>query len=342
MKRLLLIAPLAVTAASIALALTGAAAGFRPFNWVEAKLKSAPAGRCCAGIAFDPSMRATLFFGGFGNPQVYNDTWIWQKGWHQLSPPNAPSPRSGQAMVWDGAAGNILLFGGTESGGTFVNETWTWDGTTWTQQFPPVPPSPRRFDTTTGMAYDAATGTVVLFGGLVANGVVIGDTWIWDGKAKTWTQQFPGNSPSPRRTMLVYDESAHNVVLFGGDNATGLGNTDTYYNDTWVWDGANWTQQFPAPAPSPRAMSALAYDRSRGVIVLFSGQADGPLTDTWVWGSKTWTEIHPKSAPVSRWATNFAYDPYAAGLLLFGGFGTQTLTDTWLLAPARPADGFTH
>jgi len=68
-------------------------------------------------------------------------------------------------MAWDGAARNIVLFGGIDSAGTFLNDAWTWDGTTWTQQFPPVSPPPRRFDTT-GMPYDVATGTVVLFGGL--------------------------------------------------------------------------------------------------------------------------------------------------------------------------------
>jgi len=29
------------------------------------------------------------------------------------------------------------------------------------------------------MAYDAATGTVVLFGGAADRGVIVGDTWAW-------------------------------------------------------------------------------------------------------------------------------------------------------------------
>ena len=39
------------------------------------------------------------------------------------------------------------------------------------------------------MAYDAATGTVVLFGGRASDGLVFNDTWVWDGA--TWTKQFP-------------------------------------------------------------------------------------------------------------------------------------------------------
>jgi hypothetical protein len=40
-------------------------------------------------------------------------------------------------MAWDGAAGNVVLFGGIGDG-AFFKDTWTWDGTSWTQQFPPV------------------------------------------------------------------------------------------------------------------------------------------------------------------------------------------------------------
>ncbi len=45
------------------------------------------------------------------------------------------------------------------------------------------------------MTYDAATGTVLLFGGRV-NGTVLSDTWSWDGT--TWTQLTPATSPAAR------------------------------------------------------------------------------------------------------------------------------------------------
>jgi len=65
--------------------------------------------------------------------------------------------------------------------GTCFNDTWIWDGTTWTQQFPPVSPPGR---TSYAMVYDAATKTVVLFGGTNSAGA-LGGTWTWDGVAKT-------------------------------------------------------------------------------------------------------------------------------------------------------------
>ena len=55
-------------------------------------------------------------------------------------------------------------------------DTWSWDGTTWTQQAPAASP-PARF--LSPMAYDAATGTMVLFGGLTQSSNALHDTWTW-------------------------------------------------------------------------------------------------------------------------------------------------------------------
>ena len=67
---------------------------------------------------------------------------------------------------------------------------------TWTKQAPAASP-PGRFEAS--MAYDAATGTVVLFGGY-GPGVErrLGGTWTWDGS--TWTKQSPAASPPARST----------------------------------------------------------------------------------------------------------------------------------------------
>jgi hypothetical protein len=172
-------------------------------TWTKPSLSTRPSGRCCSAMAFDWKMQETLLFGGFTPNVMYNDTWVWRNGWSQLNPVSAPSPRQGPWMVWDTAAGNIVLFGGTDSAGNYLNDTWIWDGANWIQQFPPVSPPGRRFDTQ-GMTYDAAIQRVMLFGGLDSTGY-LGDTWTWDGIAKTWTQNFPATSPSPRRTMLAYD-----------------------------------------------------------------------------------------------------------------------------------------
>jgi hypothetical protein len=80
--------------------------------------------------------------------------------------------------------------------------TWTWDGSNWTQQTPATSPPPRE---AAAMAYDPATGNIVMFGGQVRNGVS-GDTWTWDGS--NWTRQTPTTSPSARSgAAMAYDNA---------------------------------------------------------------------------------------------------------------------------------------
>ena len=64
----------------------------------------------------------------------------------------------------------VVLFGGSlahigKSGATNSDETWTWDGVTWTQQFPPVSPPGRGWNAPNGMVFDSQIRKVVLFGG---------------------------------------------------------------------------------------------------------------------------------------------------------------------------------
>jgi len=82
-------------------------------------------------------------------------------GWVQLSPANFPAPRSYLAMTYDPASGKVIAFGGF--GGTgYLNDTWTFDGTTWTQIAAQSAPPARA---AAQMAYDSVSQKVVLFGG---------------------------------------------------------------------------------------------------------------------------------------------------------------------------------
>jgi serine/threonine protein kinase len=304
-----------------------------------------PSIRCCMAMASAapgyPSQRSglpgTLLFGGFDGSNSHGDTWTLQEGgWFQLSPVNSPSPRGGAGMAYDAATGTFVLFGGSfggQAGGastdrTHFNDTWVWDGKTWTQAAPPVSPEARRFDTQ-GMAYDPRSATIVLFGGIGVRDTVLGDTWTWNGKTRNWTKRSVAG-PSPRRASIAYDGAAGTVVLFGGDNATDA------FGDTWEWTGSNWLQRFPATSPTPRAMPSMAYDASIHQVVLFGGvnyrEGGCPHNDVWTWNGVTWTQRSPANVPSGRWAAGMVYDPVVQGEVVFGGFGCgNTLGDTRLL-----------
>ena len=140
----------------------------------------------------------------------------------------------------------MVLFGGRGDTAE-LNDTWTWDGTTWTEQHPSTVPPVRD---TAGVAYDAQRGKVVMFSGYQGcYHCDPDDTWTWDGV--TWTQEFPTRSPSGRDAMgMVYDALRGKVVLFGGDFFP------TVYNDTWTWDGSNWQLESPPASPWPMTKCA--------------------------------------------------------------------------------------
>ena len=182
---------------------------------------------------------------------------------------------------------------------------------------------PTRYEA--AMAYDAATGQVVLFGGVDSNSNTLGDTWTWNGS--TWTLQRPSSSPPARAAAtMAYDAATGQVVLFGGFGGTGR------RNDTWTWNGSTWTQQSPSSSPLARAYVAMAYDAASGQVVLFGGTGNsGDLSDTWTWNGSTWTLQSPSSSPPARTYAAMAYDAASGQVVLFGGTDSNstTLGDTW-------------
>lgn len=242
--------------------------------------------------------------------------------WTEVFPQTNPPPRNDHFLVYDAARGQVVLFGGAEHPDS--NDTWVWNGTDWTQKSPQTSPSARD---SYGIAFDSAHNQVVMFGGANGNGPSLNDTWTWDGA--NWTMQSPQTSPPARtRHAMAYDAMHGQVVMFGGLDATNLNNL----NDTWVWDGSNWTRKSPQNSPTPRKGHRMVYDSARGQIVLFGGRAPGAnLADTWVWDGSNWTEKLPQTLPPARSFFGLAEDSARAEVVMFAGNGASgNLDDTWI------------
>jgi hypothetical protein len=310
-------------------------------EWIEPSLIGLPGARTSAAMVYDPAIGATLLYGGDTYDTLFGDTWAFSKakGWTRLTPVSSPPPLSGAALAYDAKTGTVVLFGGSLNhigqSGSNSDETWTWDGVTWTQQFPRVSPSARGWNAGNGMVFDAVAGKVVLFGGYTDNFEMFGDTWEWDGPSKTWAQKYPVHNPSPRSATLAYDEDANQIVLFGGFSAGYF-----YYGDTWTYNGVDWVQHEPATIPPARADNALAFDPILKRVVMFGGLA-GPcedcgeqrLNDIWVWGGVNWTQVHTPLTPAPSSGASFTYDATTRSMLLFGGWVTdfQFTSSTWFL-----------
>ncbi len=183
------------------------------------------------------------------------------------------------------------------------------------------------------MAYDAKLGKVVMFGGGNLEFVSLNDTWLWDGTAKTWTQQFPVHSPSARETTLAYDANTNQIVFFGGATS------GVVYNDTWTYDGVDWTEQHPATVPPARADNGLAFNPVLKSVVIYGGLAgscedcgERRLNDTWLWNGINWVQVLPSASPQPSSGTSFTFDTDIDAMVLFGGWissGSFT-NSTWL------------
>jgi hypothetical protein len=176
----------------------------------------------------------------------------------QQNPATAPPPRYRPSMAYHSATGTIVLFGGFDSSFNLLNDTWIWNGLTWTEQHSASAPSARY---SAALADDPENGMVVLFGGSDGSASIegdLGDTWTWDGTM--WTRRMVTIAPVPSFSgNMAYDAARQTVLLFGGASlAKGA------LRDTWFWEGS----------AVPQALS-VASRKTHGVAGIF--EIDLPL-----------------------------------------------------------------
>jgi hypothetical protein len=263
-------------------------------RWSKDLSTPKPPPRMEAAMAYDGSTNQLLLFGGVdvdGTP--YADTWSWDGAtWHELYPATSPPPRRDAAIAYDDELHALIMFGGWNpvvGGAAKLNDTWTWNGSTWTRLNPATVP-PKRGSAV--MAFHAETRRLVMFGGDIGDHT--NETWTFDGQ--DWKLvSASGPAPGPRTaTNLARDDATGTLILFGGEAPT-TGTLFGPHDDTWTWDGTRWTERRPACAPPSRGTYTfaghMAYDSGRKVVVLsggFNGETPLMLGDTWTWDGTTW------------------------------------------------------
>src|SRR5690606_29293556 len=159
------------------------------------------------------------------------------QSWQLVPSPSSPAVRSGHRMCFDSARSNVLLFGGYDWGSnTNFDDTWTFDGASWSSVATPVKPPSRQQH---GLCFDRARGVAVLFGGYRggcgSSYQYRGDAWEFDGAG--WQQvALAGASPSARQAPMAYDTARQVSVLFGGTSDS----APYVLADTWEYDGVAW------------------------------------------------------------------------------------------------------
>lgn len=303
-------------------------------------------------LAYDSVRNVLVLFGG-KNASGNHSSRTWTRNgvlWTESLGTGTPPPqRANHSMAFDAARGQMVMFGGDLQTGNptvYYRDTWTWDGTNWSQRSTST--LPRR--TRAAMAYDALRQQVVMFGGQDETGTNLTDTLLWNGTA--WTQATPVTPPplGRRHLSLVQDSGNGRILLFGGTTDEQQGGTYTNYNDTWEWNGTGWTMRNNglASSPSERFRVAMAFDGQR--ITLHGGRT-GPLSyvdDTWQWDwpTSTWSLVPTLQQPSPRAGAAMAFDASSQQLILFGGYRLLSQTtaeaydDTWEFGSNTTAAAF--
>jgi len=317
-------------------------------NWTQIRPVLYPPGRFSAGMVFDPSTGNVLMFGGLSEPQraapILSDFWEFSSGdWVNLTLIPSPPPTSSMSFTYDGKDGYVLLFGGQNQSGGYVNDTWRFVGGVWLLLTPPTSPSAR---SGASMVYDGDAGYVLLFGGTDGS-QRYNDTWAYFKGDWFEVNTSLGPSPPPRSGAgMAFDSATNQVILFGGNGSSGdLADTWSFQNTSFP--NGTWTPLSPTVSPSPREGPAMTYYPPQKTVVLFGGDGStGLLQDTWAYSAGNWTELSPQFLPSPRMDAAFTYDANDDYGLMFGGVGSSgPLNDTWsylngvwaILTPWSPA-----
>jgi hypothetical protein len=140
----------------------------------------------------------------------------------------------------------------------------------------------------------------------------------WDaGGVKDATPDVPAAEDAPESSVAV----GPGVLLFAGYGEAPL-------DDTWSWDGAQWTQ-VASTGPSVRSDQSMIGDGA-GSVVLFGGMGLGPyLEDTWVWnGTAGWKQLQAQGPSAREGAAAALLN---GKVILYGGSSASNgfLADTW-------------
>ena len=295
-------------------------------RWIPVYTQQSPDARSSHAMAYNPIRREVVLFGGSnlhdtdprGDATYFGDTWVYRnRDWVRIESGSAPSARGGSALVYDPSRNRMILFGG-QTADTLI-DTWEFDGTSWTQLDTNGPKllSPL-------LVRDDARGDTLLLGyNAEAKEAQMyrlsGSTW-----SRITTAKIP---PCVQFGALVYQQHNERVLFVGGQCA----NT-AIEDETWEWDGSDWTEIKPPVSQGSLAAHALAYDAQRQETILFGGQSFGAASATQRYRDGRWTFALGSFSPGPRSLAVFEHDPIRGVFWLYGGVSDDgPYTDFWKL-----------
>ena len=204
--------------------------GWDSVGWARAQVAVPPPGKEMALLSWDPPRHQLVAL----IPETYETSSTWTFDgvtWTRAATAINPPARRLAGMAYDNNTSSVVLYGGDHivgGSGPQLNDTWTWDGTTWTEKHPATTPG----GCAAQLAYDAATSQIMLLCQGPSTGVTM---WSWTGT--TWTQLHPNVVPPESYTLyMTYDAVRGELVYFGQPKGGPSSQTWTYANGQWQRD----------------------------------------------------------------------------------------------------------
>lgn len=188
-------------------------------DWLPIFTAVAPSPRHGHATSYDPVRGRLVLFGGRGATQPFlGDLHEWDGAqWLMAQPPASPSPRFHHAMAFDAVSRRCILTGGND--GQPCADTWSWDGTTWTELVVSGP-SPRY---QAAASFDRRSARMVLTGG-GDGATLLEETWQFASTPATpiaAASVFGVGCATPPLTIAPAEGSR---PLLGGQQSTVVGN----------------------------------------------------------------------------------------------------------------------
>jgi hypothetical protein len=273
------------------------------------------------------SRRGALILAGrpeWSDVKVYRSTTDGE--WHLLPSPT-PMPQGGDVEIsYDPDRDVTVLY--TNDG----NKVWELTGETWTMKEPAT--TPIQCMDGALLQYDPIRRKTVLVGcGEWPGPDVPSETWLWDGADWSLAAGVDSSPVGAAGGGMVFDVSRGEMVLITHSTM-----------QTWVFDGAAWTQRHPATVPDPGVwVIDLAFDPVAERAVFFGGETLGSTPEaeatypekTWAWDGQDWTELGLLSPPPANIDYAFAFFPERSALVMHGGWSEASewrmRNNVWLL-----------
>lgn len=308
-------------------------------RWVLQAPAHRPTPRAGMVMVYDTHNERTLIFGGFEGETFYNDVWQYKDGdWSLVNTTGtAPSARRLAAAAFDPKMNRLYVYGGATAEDT-LTDTWVLDVTsdTWSRVSENTPAL--RVGAT--MAYGSARDELILVGANKTTGTA--ETYRWSGSA--WTKLSPATHPAcVAQGALVDQRHTGRLVQVGGVCFSGE-TIVSRTNETWTWDGTNWTKDASNTTPGQVFGHAIAYDARVQNVIIFGGVDVEERQMTYAYRDR-WKAVFVVAAtPGPRSLAVGALDPLTREVILYGGLD-RTLNhfdfwrrsrDLWSEIGARP------